>query len=73
MLAFQPRAGLVQQFIDYLDDPDAAKIFRSVLEDPYILVDLALGSWYKRVESSAKEMTRRVRSIEEAGTPHTCN
>jgi hypothetical protein len=68
MLAFQPRAGLSGQFINYLDDPDAVHIFQSILEDPYILVEFALSSWYRRVEYSAKETTRRVSSIAEVCT-----
>jgi len=66
MIAFRPRVSLIERFLSYLDDPSASRIFESMLQDPYMLVDFALGTWYTCIEQSAMEMTHRVRYIEEA-------
>lgn len=34
------------------------------LQDPYLLVEMAFGAWYERLDSNAREVTDSCRNIE---------
>ncbi|KAK4168367.1 hypothetical protein QBC43DRAFT_117290 [Cladorrhinum sp. PSN259] len=61
LIAFEPPVETLKQLVDILRSPN----WTDVTVDPYMLVNLALGSWHERIDKVAWEVNDMVRAEEE--------
>ncbi|CAP71653.1 uncharacterized protein PODANS_6_60 [Podospora anserina S mat+] len=59
-LAFQPPLESIQALVTFI----LSSTWNHVNNDPYVIVDVALSSWYQRVDSIAWDVTHLVRTDE---------
>lgn len=61
LILFQPPVETMERLIDFVISPN----WTDATIDPYVLVDIALVSWYHRIDKASWEVTNLVRTDEE--------
>lgn len=65
LLCFEPTYKLLERLQHLVDSAN----WEFILQDPYILVDIVISTWYERLDESAWEITSRVSTIEKVSFP----
>ncbi len=65
LIVFQPPADMLIRLARFIVSPR----WQDATLDPYVLVDLALYSWYERIDRIAWDVTNRARVDEEVFCP----
>lgn len=71
LLCFEPTSKLLERLQHLVDSAN----WEFILQDPYILVDIVISTWYERLDESAWAITSRVSTIEKVSLPslpHFC-
>lgn len=61
LILFEPPVETMERLIDFVLSPN----WTDAVADPYVLVDIALVSWYHRIDKVSWEVTNLVRTDEE--------
>jgi hypothetical protein len=63
LLVFQPCTHMLQRLAKFVQSSE----WETAVIDPYVLVDMALFSWYERIDEVAWTITDLTRTAEEVG------